>query len=179
MKKVVFVLLLIVLLSFIVAAVDNSVIVVKVHYEYDKLNIVDSTIKAGNFPDRKVQPEDGYKLEIISDTNSVLYSIKFLVPNKRFVDSGNADGTITGGVVVLSETDFALILPFFDDAQEIRISSPVNNVIKESYSIKTNEMFGPTVGRIGLIALIVGAFLIAGFFAWRYFRNRYSISAEN
>lgn len=128
MKKAIsFVLALLMVLS-VVLAVENKVFIVDLNYKDGVITIDDIMTKAGYYPDRKLQPEGGYTLELMSEEGS-LYSFNFQVPLKIYTDVIEDDGEISGGVVVLSETNFALVLPYFDDAKEIRIYDTNNKEI--------------------------------------------------
>jgi len=169
MKKILF-LLIILLLIGVVVAESNKVLIINVHYEDEKLRITDRLVKPGNYPDRNVQPEYGHTLEILSEAGAVLYNIKFNVPNKLFVDNVNPGGSLSGGLTILSETDFAMILPHFDDAEQVVI---YNEDGFEIASVYLKERFGPVAkgfGWFGLILLILGL----GFLAFLYIQRRNS-----
>jgi len=129
MKKAISFVLILVLVLGVVLAVENKVFIVDLNYKDERITVNDIMTKAGYYPDRKLQPERGYTLELVSEDDLVLYSFKFQIPLKIYTDVIDEDGEIKGGVIILNETNFALILPYFDDAKEIRI-----------YDIKNKEV---------------------------------------
>lgn len=128
MKKIILMILLVVL-PIAIALESTKVYIVDLSYRDGKLMVNDEIIiKYGYAPDRILQPLEGYKVEIVSFDNDVLYTFKFDVPLKEYVDiSDNVTKQITGGVIKLTETDFALIMPYYDDAKEIIFYDELNN----------------------------------------------------
>jgi len=118
MKKLI--ILFLILISSVFAQQGN-VYILGLHYEDNDLLITNVLHKPGFFPDRKLQLETGNTLDMISLDDEVLYSFKFGIPNKVYTDVIN-EGEIEGGLIILNETDFALVLPYFDNLKEIRIS---------------------------------------------------------
>ncbi len=119
MKKTILIMLLMIL-PIVFALESTKVYIVDLSYRDGELIINDKIIKYGYAPDRKLQPLEGYKAEIISLGHDVLYSFKFEIPLKEYVDvSDNVTQQISGGLIKLSENDFALILPYYDNAKEI------------------------------------------------------------
>lgn len=103
----------------------SNVFVVKFNYNNGLITYKDRVIKCGYAPDRKLQPEEGYKAEIISVDNEILYSSKFEIPLKVNFDlSDPIVKTLSGGVLILNETDFALIFPYYDKAKSIVVYNP-------------------------------------------------------
>lgn len=119
-------LLFILAIPIVIAEVECSkAIVVKFNYDSGLITYKDKMIKCGYAPDRKIQPEEGYRAEIISIDNKPLYSFKFDIPTKINFDlSDPIVKTISGGMLILNETDFALIFPYYDKAKSIIIYNP-------------------------------------------------------
>lgn len=123
MKRIICLLTLILLASTIFAA-SNKVYIISFSYDDGKLVFDDKTIKYGFSPDRKLTTGD-YKGEIISTDETSLYSFNFNIPLTRFVDISNlTTGELSGGVIKLDSTRFALVLPYFEDGQELAIYDP-------------------------------------------------------
>ncbi len=125
-KKVLFVLIFVLLLS-VVLAVEDKVYVVDLHYKDGKITVNDIMVKTGYYPDRKLQPEKGYTLDLVSD-KEVLYSFKFEVPLKIYTDVIE-DEEVRGGIIILNESNFALVLPYFEEAKDIRIYDTRNKEV--------------------------------------------------
>lgn len=164
MKRVIWVISLILLLN-IVIAVENKVFILDLNYDNGQISINDVITKAGYAPDRKLQPEQGYKLEITKG-NEVLYSFKFEIPLKINTDVIEEKGEISGGIVILEKTNFALVVPYYKDAEHIKI-----------YDNKDNEVVSTTVvpalGKRNSVKWIVGfAIIFVVLFFLLYERRR-------
>lgn len=127
MRKIILVIFILTLLLD-VALAENKVFIVDLNYKDGIITVNDIMIKIGYYPDRKLQPEIGYTLELVSE-DKVLYSFKFEVPLEIRTDVIDEDGEVKGGIIVLSETNFALILPYYDEAKEIRVYDSKNKEV--------------------------------------------------
>ncbi len=125
-KMKILLLLFILTIPLVIADVECSkVFVVKFNYDNGLITYRDRVIKCGYAPDRKIQPEEGYRAEIISINNKPLYSFKFEIPLKLNFDlSDPLLKSLSGGLLILNETDFALIFPYYDKASSIIIYNP-------------------------------------------------------
>ncbi len=114
------------LIPIVFAEVEcSNVFVVKFNYDNGIITYRDKVVKCGYAPDRKIQPVEGYTAEMISVNNDVLHSFKFNVPLKLNIDlSDPIMKSLSGGMLILNETDFALIFPYYDDAKSIIIYNP-------------------------------------------------------
>jgi len=128
MKKIKLLLITLILLLNIALA-ENKVFIVDLNYKDGKITVNDVMTKAGYYPDRKLQPEKGYTLELISDDDMVLHSFRFEVPLKIYTDVIDENGEIKGGILILNETNFALVLPYYDDAKYIKIYDNENKEV--------------------------------------------------
>lgn len=126
MKKRLLLLLFIIAIPLVTAEVEcNKVLVVKFNYNSGIIAYKDKIIKCGYAPDRKIQPIEGYKAEIISKDNKQLYSFRFEIPLKLNFDlSDPIIKSLSGGLLILNETDFALIFPYYDEAKSIIVYNP-------------------------------------------------------
>jgi hypothetical protein len=106
-----------------VSAAGSRVLVMKLNYDNGNISLVNDTIKYGFSPDRRYQPEYGYKAEIVSFDGEVVYDFRFKKPNEIFVDGTDENGEISGGKIVLDEVNFALSVPYFEDMKEINFYS--------------------------------------------------------
>lgn len=131
----------------------DKVLILNFHYKNGVLGIKNKLIKYGFYPDRKIQPKEGYKLEIWSSENKILYTFKFQLPTKIYVDHSKND-TLEGGIIVLNETDFALILPYFDNAKVIKIYNP------RGYKIITYALWTEKLSPKKLSYLLFSLFLL-------------------
>ena len=166
MNKSFIYLLVIVLLVISAAAASPKVMVLKLNYDNGNISLVNKTIKYGFGPDRRYQPDYGYRLEIISFDNNQLYEFRFKAPNEMFVDGTDANGEISGGKIVLDNVNFALNVPYYNDMKEIRVYSP-SGEISGSFSFeeerKVSIIKWVIIGLIAIITLIL--------IAWIYIKN--------
>ncbi len=152
------------------AEIDCSkVFVVKFNYDNGIISYKDKIIKCGYSPDRKLQPLDGYRAEIISIKNKPLYSFKFDIPlTTNFDMSDPLIKSLSGGMVVLNETDFALIFPYYDNAKSIRIYNP------REYEVATipliEEQFMQKRSTLWFLIIIL-LLLIAAYMIYKHYRK--------
>ncbi len=109
-------------------AVCNKVFVINLNYNQGSITYKNKIIKCGFPPDYKIQPEEGYRLELMSPEDKVVYSIKFEVPLKAYTDEVNSY-MLSGGLLILNQTDFALVLPYYENAKNIVIYNQNNEKI--------------------------------------------------
>ena len=112
--------LIIMLLLFAQVAYAEKIIILNLRYEKGAVAVIDKIDTYGYYPDRKIQPEVGYKAEIISVDDDIIYSFRFEVPLEHYTDI-HIDGKTQGGLILVDETDFALILPSFPNIKQINI----------------------------------------------------------
>jgi len=139
MKKILLLLCFIFLIS-IVFAENSKVHIISFKYEDGKLIFDDKLIKYGYSPDRRLIIGN-YKCEIVSVDDKVLYSFNFDIPLKGFVDISNiTTGELSGGIVRLDKTRFALVLPYFEKAKEMNIYDS-NNIKLLKVDVEEKEKF--------------------------------------
>lgn len=154
-------LILIGIVALGVDAAQQKVIIFQLDYDNGNITYLNNTVKYGFYPDRRYQSEYGYKAEMLSDKSEVLYSFKFDIPNKIFVDGTNERGELSGGKIVMNETKFALTVPYFERAKEMRIYSPDNRLIT-NIPLKMKS----SLALYSIIFLIIAGLMI-GFFIFR------------
>lgn len=127
-KKIILIMLLI--LPIVFALESSKVYIIDLSYKDGELIINDKIVKYGYAPDRKLQPLEGYRAEIASLAGDILYTFKFKIPLDEYVDiSDNITQEISGGLIKLSENDFALVLPYYDTAKEVVFYDEENNEV--------------------------------------------------
>ena len=156
MRKLFFILIISLILVQTADALPTRIQILNLEYKEDKLLLIDETTKLGYYPDRNVQPNSGFTCEIISTDDTTLYTFKFDIPDKIFVDvTDPIKDELSGGIVKLNKTELALIVPYFKEAKEIKFYNEKNN---EVLSIDVSEEH-PFVKK-GMIWLIVGGILL-------------------
>lgn len=156
--------------SIVLAEVEcNKVFVVKFNYDNGLITYGDKVIKCGYAPDRKLQPEEGYTAEIISEDNQPLYSFKFEIPLRINFDlSDPIVKSLSGGMLILNETDFALIFPYYDKAKSILIYNP------RGYKIVTTPLIEEQFVQqrsLWWVLVLITLLLIAGYKIYTHYRK--------
>jgi len=103
--------------------VEDKIIMLELHYDGGSLSLLDVYRKHGFAPDMRIQPEMGYKAEVVSKSEKILYTSTFGVPHVLQYDYPDGD-VLAGGSVELDETDFTLIIPYFENAAWINLYYP-------------------------------------------------------
>lgn len=102
---------------------ENEIYWISLNYDRGDISLKDEiSVKIGYAPDIKMQPEAGYKSEVVSFDNNILYSFKFRVPNMQcsdFLDP--ATKQVSGGCISLDQTSFVLTIPYFTAGKVINI----------------------------------------------------------
>jgi len=125
-----------ILMCTIALGASGQIMILSLRYDNGEITFLNSTTKYGFFPDRKI-PVDGYNLEIL-DSGKILYSFDFEAPNEMYVEGGDETGELSGGLVVLDEVEFALIVPYYSEADVIKIYSPEQKLVS-SIDIKESS----------------------------------------
>jgi len=103
--------------------VENTIIMLELNYNSGSFSLLNVYKKHGFAPDRRVQPESGHKVQVISETQRILYAFTFAVPNILMWDYPDGD-ILTGGSIELDETNFTLIIPYVENAVQIDLYYP-------------------------------------------------------
>lgn len=78
------------------------------------------SLAKGTAPDRNTQPQTGFRCEVVSANDEILYSFLFDFPDVVCSDSFLPTGN-TGGCVKKEEGSFALIVPYYSTGRNINI----------------------------------------------------------
>ncbi len=151
----------ILLLSIVIA--QNEVFIVDLNYEDGELTVKEVMTKTGYYPDRKIHKGEDYTLDLVSE-DEVLYSFKFEVPLRIQTDVINEDGEIEGGVIVLDKSNFALVLPYYDKAKEIKIYDNKNKEV-------VSKSVVPALGERTTLKYVFG-FIIIFIVLYFFFRKK-------
>lgn len=168
MKRTVLFLVFILLMPIVAA---GRVFVVKFNYDDGLITYKDKVIKYGYAPDRRIQPLEGYRAEMVSIDDNVLYSFKFDIPLRLNVDLSDSEKALSGGMLILNETDFALVFPYYDRAKSIVIYNPRGYDVLIIPLIE--EQFMQQKSSLWFLVLIV-LLLIVGYMIYKHYRNKQS-----
>ena len=119
-----------------VLALENKIYLLSLHYDQDSIELNEISVKTGYAPDRRVQPELGYKTELISFTEEVLYSFRFESSVLECSDTFDPETEeMSGECVQLEEGNIILLIPYFEDGKTINIyDSDGNHVLSVDVS---------------------------------------------
>ncbi|MCX6802659.1 MAG: hypothetical protein NT067_06135 [Candidatus Diapherotrites archaeon] len=121
MKKTLFLLFCLLLFcSAFVGAAQQKVYVCKVHYNRGELSLTSAYTDTA-YPQKSEEKSDiTYKAQIADFSEKELYTYYFYVP-KYLMGSEPLDENGPIPIIELAETDFALILPFFENGKSINV----------------------------------------------------------
>ena len=105
----------------------QKVMVLDLYYDNGKIFVIDKAIKYGYYPEQRHSAESEYSLQILQK-GSILHSSLFKEPNIVYREGSDENGILSGGKVVLDEREFSVIVPYFGEADEIRIISPEGSI---------------------------------------------------
>ena len=117
MNKLAYSLLIICIITLLIVpalSAQEKVYIVNLQYAHDGFTIKDVQVKNGYAPDRALQ-QGQFHAELISEQNAVMYGFNFEVPLLLFTD-GSQGGRMHGSVLKLNETDFVLVMPYYENA---------------------------------------------------------------
>lgn len=105
---------------------ESKIYDLRLNYDKGNISLVSEiAVRSGYAPDRQVQPETGYKMDVLSMTDSVLYSFMFEAPNKICTDKIDpVTKALTGGCVEAEKSDFSFVIPYFENGKVINIYDP-------------------------------------------------------
>lgn len=176
-KNICFILLMVLILSLegTSAQKPQKIFIVDMDYNQNIMQIIGTQSTFGYFPDRKVQPDSGFKFLLKGDKES--YSFVFPDPSIIHTDASDENQTISGGIVKLNKTRFSLVVPNLPDTDTIIILDK-NNQELAKYKIKrekeekvTNEKF-IDIYYISLILLLVIALIWIYLLTKKHKKNR-------
>lgn len=90
-------------------------------FNKDDYSLREVSVTRGNVPDRTVQPEEGFRCDVVSVHDEILNSFLFQIPNVVCSDNFGADGEMSGGCVEQNEGNFSLEIPYFPTGRNINI----------------------------------------------------------
>jgi|SRR3989338_7338505 len=158
LKKTIMLLMMIMVMQTAAA----EVFVFKIHYKDGRAEVVDRLVKDGFAPDRNIDEGDA-SFEMFDTNGNILEGFRFALPLREFVDFSE-EGIVKGGVIVYTERDFGIVVPYHADAGGIRITHSSEIILYEDMREKFG-MRGMGLGiflgiAFGLIAGAIGVFLI-------------------
>tara|TARA_B100000315_G_C14435365_1_gene522152 strand:- start:34 stop:567 length:534 start_codon:yes stop_codon:yes gene_type:complete len=145
---------------------DEKVFLVGLNYDNGKISMNKMLVKTGYSPDRKLQPIEGFKGEVVSFDDKVLDSFMFDVPLKVNTDVIDK-GKVVGNVMILNETDFALLVPYHEEAKEINIYDEKDEIVFSAKVVKPSTGEGRRWLLAVVIGLMVGGISIVVYFSLR------------
>ncbi len=154
MKKALYLLMFLVLISGVYA---EKVSIFNFNYDNGKIILKEQFIKEGYYPDRNIQIEEGYLCKLVDKEENILYSFRFELPTKLYTDVIEG-GEIFGNVIILSETDFSFIVPYFTASDKLICHNPNKyEIINEDVE---KIILSPEDGSSWLWVYIILAFIV-------------------
>jgi hypothetical protein len=100
----------------------------ELNYNQGNLSLLNISLKDGHFSEPLWQPENGWKAEIISLKNEILYSLKFIPNQIQVFWAPSNEKESPPGPISPDNFTFALSLPYFREANIINIYDPQGNL---------------------------------------------------
>lgn len=94
----------------------------------ESFSLIGLGISEGTAPDYSVQPINGYKLDIISDSNQLLKSLKFSIPTSAIMLKGFTNEQAQG---TPDNLNFTISIPYFSNGNKINVYNKDNNKVLE------------------------------------------------
>ena len=98
--------------------IDDKYILLELEYDNGEISLLSKSLEIGEHPEILHEVGEEYKIDLISDVGSVLYSEGF-DPTKLFTDFGDED--LKGGLVELNEVVFYMAIPDYKESEKIEI----------------------------------------------------------
>tara|TARA_Y100000310_G_scaffold236576_1_gene239765 strand:+ start:2026 stop:2586 length:561 start_codon:yes stop_codon:yes gene_type:complete len=149
---------------------NEKVFLIGLSYDNGRIKLNEMIAKIGYAPDRKLQPDEGFRGEMVSFEEEVLYSFRFDVPLKINTDVID-NNEVSGNVIVLNETNFALLVPYFEETKEINIYD------ENDERVFSAKVYKPSAGNrrwllMAVIGLIVGGVFMVVYLGLRKKRKK-------
>lgn len=157
MKRGIYIIVFLILISSVYA---NKISIFNFNYNNGEIILKEQLIKEGYYPDRNIQVKEGYSCRLVDKNNNNLYSFRFELPMKLYTDI-IGDNIVVGYVIILNETDFSFIAPYFPESSNIVCSNPRGyEILNEqtthiTLSYKKYNKWLWFYGGIGLVLLLV------------------------
>jgi len=121
MKKIMFIFVLVFLfINFLSASEIYKYYEIDLNYNQGKITILDTNIEF--FQEEKENLLGTYAIAILDNKGNLIESYLFNVPNEILYDEADENGTIvSGGLMVLNETNFTIYAPYYENAVEFII----------------------------------------------------------
>ncbi len=157
MRKGIYIMMFLILISSVYA---DKVSIFNFNYNDGEIILKEQLIKEGYYPDRNIQVKEGYSCRLVDKNNNNLYSFRFELPMKLYTDVID-DNKVVGDVIILNETDFSFITPYFPESSNIVCSNPRGYEIlneQTTHITLSYEKYNKRLwfyGIVGLVLLLV------------------------
>lgn len=129
------ILFFVLLMSFVFAAnesIDAKVVYLQFNYTNGSVVLDDQSIYRGYPPKNLFESDDGIKVEVLSQGQSVIDSFYIGDPRNATAERFYENGTIEGETLTLNDTVFRVIIPFTKQTQFVRLSQDGKELINVS-----------------------------------------------
>ena len=119
-RKIIFCLMFLMMFSFIAGQGINEYYKIDLNYNYGEFELINLDVEISN---EIIENYFGfYLVKVIDSENESLNLSFFAVPNEILYDEVDENGTIvSGGLLILNETNFTIYVPYYKNANEIII----------------------------------------------------------
>jgi len=123
------------------AGSDNLVYLLDISYRGGEFSLSEIILKSGHVPDRKSN-KGNYKLEMVSNSGEILYSLNFGIPQAISVIPSKEELGIHESVPV-DKSNLAFIVPYYEDLAGVRIYN--NDVLLFDEGIQEGSIRASTI----------------------------------
>ena len=118
-------------------------------YENSVLLVSEINLKDYAARDHRVQPESGWRCDVVSIDGAPLYSFNFIIPATSCRDQTDASGQPQGACAKQDKADFVLSVPYYDAGAAINIYDPDGVQVISADTIKMANLCGDNVCESG------------------------------
>lgn len=138
--------ILFIVMILLVSSADDKFYKLQLYYANGTLNFISVDVKPGLAPDNLAQPDTGYKLEVLSFSNSKLISFNFNIPLILLSDEIDPNtGQIIPEKIQLTEMEVILGIPYFRNGKTIEIYNPNNKKVLSIVISQFAQMCGNSI----------------------------------
>ena len=123
--------------------------IIRLIYENNVLSVSEINLKDYAASDHRVQPDSGWRCDVVSIDGAALYSFNFVIPVTSCNDQVGDGGKPQGGCAKQDKADFVLSVPYFAAGVAINFYDPDGVQALSADTIKMANLCGDNVCESG------------------------------
>jgi len=119
----------------------GKIYIIELDYTQGNLSLQSIGTRSGFATDRRIQPDNGYRCDVMSSSGLFLESFKFDIPLRVYYDNfdQNTGKIMGGGVQQLESVNFTLSIQYFKNAKSINFYDPNGTLLLSADVSKFSE----------------------------------------